>query len=140
MIIVKIDSLSTTDATAVISDLQAKHGVSHLDVVIANAGICKPQGFGPAADLKLSDMKEHIDTNAIAPFLLFQATLPLLKKATHGPGKFAGISSPIASIGGMEQRPYPMTAYGASKAMLNFLVRKIHFENEDIISFAVDPG
>lgn len=140
LIVVKLDSQSTTDPAAVVSELEQKHNITYIDVVIANAGISNPQGFGPAAELKLVDLREHIDVNAIAPFLLYQATLPLLKKAAHGPGKFVGVSSPIGSIGGMEQRPYPMTAYGVSKAALNFVLRKIHFEHEDLISFALDPG
>ena len=50
------------------------------------------------------------------------------------------MGSAVGSIGGMEKRPAPMFAYGASKAMLNYLIRKIHFENESITAFAIDPG
>ena len=65
--------------------------------------------------------------------------VPLLQKSRHG-AKFVGIGSPLGSIGGMEQRPYPCAAYGASKAVLHWLVRKVHFENKDIVSFVLDPG
>ena len=140
LIVVKLDSASTNDPATVVQKLQDEHNITYLDVVIANAGISLPQAFGPAASVKASDLKEHFNVNTIGPLLLFQATLPLLKEAAHGSGKYVGVSSPIGSIGGMEQRPYPMTAYGVSKAALNWLVRKIHFENEDIISFALDPG
>ena len=40
----------------------------------------------------------------------------------------------------MEKRPVPMGAYGVSKTAAHYLVRKIHFENEGLIAFAVDPG
>lgn len=40
----------------------------------------------------------------------------------------------------MEKRPVPMSAYGVSKAAAHYLVRKIHFENEGLIAFALDPG
>ena len=92
-------------------------------------GITKSQAFGPAVEVKASDVKEHFDVNTVGPLLLFRATLPLLKRAAHGSGKYIGVSSPIGSIGGMEQHPYPMTAYRISKAALNYFVRKIYFEN-----------
>lgn len=50
------------------------------------------------------------------------------------------MGSAIGSIGAMEKRPAPMFAYGASKAMVHYLVRKVHFENERITAFAIDPG
>ena len=77
-------------------------------------------------------------TTSSGPFVLFQATLPLLR-ASSSP-KFVLLGSPVGSIAGMEQRPVPMGGYGASKAMAHYLVRKIHFENPDLIAFAVDPG
>ena len=120
--------------------LQTKHNITTLDNVIAKAGISDWKAFGPIASVKIDDVKEHVDVNAIESLLLFQATLPLLRKVTYGPGKFVTVSSPIGSIGAMEQRPYPMAAYGASKAMVNYLTRKIHFEREELIAFAVDPG
>lgn len=46
----------------------------------------------------------------------------------------------MGSIGGMEERPFPAYAYGASKALAHYTARKIHFTHENIISFALDPG
>lgn len=46
----------------------------------------------------------------------------------------------MATIGAMEMRPFPLAAYGVSKAALNYFVRKIHFENEELVAFALDPG
>jgi NAD(P)-dependent dehydrogenase (short-subunit alcohol dehydrogenase family) len=34
----------------------------------------------------------------------------------------------------------PVTAYGSSKAAVNYIVRKIHFENPDLIAFPIHPG
>ena len=140
LITVKIDSASPTDAAAAIESLQNKYHIFSLDTVIANAGISATKAFGPVANMKVDDVKEHVNVNAIGPLLLFQATLPLLRKAVHGLGKFVFVSSPIGSIGAMEQRLYPMPAYGASKAMANYLTRKVHFEHEDLVAFAIDPG
>lgn len=40
----------------------------------------------------------------------------------------------------MDKYPIPATAYGASKAALNYVVRKIHVENEGLIAFPLHPG
>ena len=64
--------------------------------------------------------------------------LPLLQKSEGS--KFIGIGSPLGSVGGMDQRPFPATAYGTSKAVLHWLVRKIHFEHPELISVVIDPG
>ncbi|KAJ6164161.1 hypothetical protein N7470_002833 [Penicillium chermesinum] len=114
LIVVKIDSKSSTDPAAAVETLQREHGIDHLDVVIANAGIS--QDFSP----------------------VHGAIYPLLKKSKHP--TFVGVGSPLGSIGGMEQRPYPCAAYGPSKAILHWIVRKIHLENEDFVSFVADPG
>ena len=56
---------------------------------------------------------------------------------------FVGVGSAMGSIGGMEERwMYPGTAYGVSKAVLHWFVRKVHFEEREkgVLAFAVDPG
>lgn len=136
VIVVKIDSGSTTDAAAAIKLLQSEHSITHLDVVIANAGIS--DSYQPPATVSIDEMKTLINVNAIGSLILFQAVLPLLQKSPKP--KFVAVSSPLGSIGGMELRPYPMVGYGTSKAALNYIVRKIHFAHEDLVSFAVDPG
>lgn len=134
---VKLDSKSTTDPHTAISSLQSTHGITHLDVVIANAGIITD--YSPVATVPLDAVTEHMTVNGFGPLLLFQAALPLLQKSTR-PGKFVGVGSPAGSIAGMEMRPFPMAAYGPSKAVLHWFVRKIHLEHEGLISFVVDPG
>ena len=74
----------------------------------------------------------------IGPLALFQVVLPLLQISTKLE-QFVTVSSPIGSIGGMGPDPAPMAAYGASKAALNYLTRKIHFEYGCLISFPVSP-
>jgi NAD(P)-dependent dehydrogenase (short-subunit alcohol dehydrogenase family) len=54
--------------------------------------------------------------------------LPLLKASTCP--KFIPISSGTASIGYFAALKTEYLAYGASKAALNYLTRRIHFENE----------
>ncbi len=102
--------------------------------MIANAGISS--SFAPVASTALKDVKEHLAVNGIGPLLLFQSVLELLKNGS----KFAIVNSAMGSIGAMETRPFPFFAYGASKAFANYLIRKIHFENEELVAFAIDPG
>lgn len=84
-------------------------------------------------------MTDHFSVNTIGSLLLFQATAPLLRLASRP--IFIAISSGAGSIGGMEAlKDVQNTAYGASKAALNFVVRKIHFENPGLIAFSVNPG
>lgn len=136
LIVVKIDAKSPTDPAATVETLQTEHGIDYLDVVIANAGIS--EDFSPVHEVSISVVREHVEVNAYGPIYLYQAVYPLLKKSTKP--TFVGVGSPMGSIGGMEQRPYPSAAYGPSKAMLHWIVRKIHFENEDFVSFVADPG
>ncbi|KAL8791248.1 MAG: hypothetical protein Q9213_000205 [Squamulea squamosa] len=135
LIIVKIDNKSDSDPTDAVASIQSQ-GITKLDLVIANAGICSD--FAPVATVDPSVFKEHVVVNGFSPLFLFQAVLPLLQK-TQG-AKFVGIGSPMGSIGGMDQRPYPLTAYGGSKALQHWLVRKVHFEHPELISLVVDPG
>lgn len=135
LIVVKIDNKSPTDPAHAIAEIK-EQGVTHLDLVIANAGICND--FAGLATCDLAVVQEHITVNGMGTLYLFQATLPLLQKREGA--KFVGIGSPMGSIGGMDMRPFPMTAYGTSKAILHWLVRKIHFEHPELVSLVVDPG
>ena len=46
----------------------------------------------------------------------------------------------MGSISGIESRPFPSASYGMSKAMLHWMVRKIHQEHANITAFVLDPG
>ncbi|KAL8995795.1 MAG: hypothetical protein Q9169_004553 [Polycauliona sp. 2 TL-2023] len=135
IIIVKIDNKDESDPATAVSAIQSQ-GVAKLDLVIANAGICSD--FAPVATVDPTIFKEHVVVNGFAPLFLFQAVLPMMQKSDGA--KFVGIGSPMGSIGGMEMRPFPMTAYGASKAILHWIVRKVHFEHPELVSLVVDPG
>ncbi|CZR65883.1 related to ketoreductase [Phialocephala subalpina] len=136
IIAVKIVSSDESAAHTAMQHLQAEHGITKLDVVIANAGIAKY--FGPASSTPIAEMREHLEINALAPLILFQSTASLLKAALKP--KFVVISTKGSTIGGMENEPFPLTAYGTSKAAVNYIVRKIHFENPWLIAFPIHPG
>ena len=135
--VVKIESTSDTQAREAIASLTS-HGIKKIDIVIANAGIFKLAAFQKVADMKPSDLMEHFDVNTAGVVRIFQATLPLLQKSSKP--IFMVNSSLVGTISGMEHMPWTVSSYGASKAAVNFLTRRIHFENEDIIAVAVHPG
>jgi len=136
LIMVKIDSSLENDAAAAVEILGSKHDITKIDTVIANAGI--PGTLGPVVSITADEVLNNVRVNSLGPLFLFQATLPLLNKSSRP--KFVVLGSQAGSIGDMEKAPFPMAAYGSSKAMTHYFVRKIHFEHKDIISFAVEPG
>ena len=140
VVLVKIDSVSETDAAAAVKELQASHGIDHLDVVVANAAIS--DAYHSAVETPLEAFKRHMAVNAVGPLVLFQAVAPLLAKSKiEGLPKFVTINSAQGSIGEMDDfGAAPTTAYGCSKAALNYMTRKIHYEHEKMISFALSPG
>ena len=75
---------------------------------------------------------------------LFRATRPLLLQAAADgkEPKFMTMSSSAGSIGGQDRAPVPNSAYGPSKAALNWITMKIHLENKDLglCAFAMHPG
>lgn len=136
LIIVKIESTSTTDAAEAVKLLGSKYAINHLDVVIANAGLGK--FWGTALETPISEFKEHLDVNVTGTLVLFQAVHELLSAASNP--KFIPIGTPVGSIGEMENYPLGSTAYGSSKAALNFLTRKLHFENPNMVIYPLAPG
>lgn len=137
LIIVKISSTSETDAVAAVKELETLHKIKALDIVIANAGISKVYPRVEAA--QTSDLLEHYHVNVVGNIILFRAVLPLLRRSQQTP-KFIPMGSAAGTIGGQEKAPVPNAAYGPSKAALNWVTKKIHLENEDLIAFPIHPG
>ncbi|KZP15550.1 NAD(P)-binding protein [Athelia psychrophila] len=108
-----------------------------LDVVIANAGISNYDG--PTMDTPEEQLRDHYEVNVIGTHVLLCATYPLLAASTPAP-KFVAISSMGGSIAQGTPIPKGMLAYGASKAALNYLMRKVHFEYPGLICFPMCPG
>lgn len=136
LVIVGIDSGIEDSATKAVLSLQSKHKITHVDVVIANAGIC--EGFSTIAKLSTKVLAKHLDINTYGPLYLFQAVLPLREKSPSP--KFEAIGSPIGSMSGMESRPMSRAAYGISTAILHYITRKIHQKHMNITTFAINHG
>jgi len=135
LITVKIDSTLSSDPSMAVQQLAAQ-GIHHLDIVIANAGISLSS---PAvAELDPSDLDRHMEVNVYGVVRLFQAVLPLLRQSPTGNPKWVSMSSTAGNITNMI--PIPNASYGTSKAALNWLTKRAHFENDDVTIFAISPG
>jgi NAD(P)-dependent dehydrogenase (short-subunit alcohol dehydrogenase family) len=126
--IIKLTSGDEADNEAAVAEVQKVAG--RLDVVIANAAI--GMVTGPSLSTSSQAMAEHYAVNTIGPLVLFQATYPLLKASSSTP-KFIPISSSGGSIEKRAGTPgLPYLAYGASKAALNYLARKLRADHEGL--------
>ncbi|KII87072.1 hypothetical protein PLICRDRAFT_243937 [Plicaturopsis crispa FD-325 SS-3] len=132
--IVKLTSADVAENEAAAAYIKETAG--RLDVVIANAGISK--SVGPALTTSPAAYHEHFNVNVVGTLVLFQATYPLLQTSTPSP-KFIAISSVAGSLA-VADKMFPVSPYGISKAAENYLVRRLHAENEGLISVAVHPG
>ena len=135
LIIVKIDSFSETDPKTAIEEIKSR-GITAVDIVVANAGIC--QVFPQVHEVDFSNLLEHLQVNVFGVIQLFKAVRPLLL-ASRQP-KFVTISTSAGSLSEMELRNFPNSAYGTSKATLNYITLKTHFENPTLTAFPLDPG
>ncbi|KAG8157440.1 hypothetical protein KVR01_012824 [Diaporthe batatas] len=135
LIVVKIDATVHQDAFDAVKELEEKHGIEYLDIVIPNAGISNI--WPPVLDLKLEDLKAHTEPNVYGFISLYQATRALLKKSTKGPQLI-----PMGSNGGdlTNQPPIPNAAYGPTKAAVNWLTIRINTEDEWLNAWVINPG
>ncbi|KAH0387968.1 NAD(P)-binding protein, partial [Aureobasidium melanogenum] len=132
-----IDATVPLHSKLAVETITHTHGYDHVDVVVANSGIS--DYYSTAAETPLEALRTHFEVNTIGPLALFQAFLPLLTKSSNP--KFVAMSTGVASMSEMEaMQSMPVTAYGASKAALNYIVRKIHFENPEVCSWVLIPG
>lgn len=141
LIVIKIDSASESDPSTAVKALKENHNIEHLDIVIANAGIS--HSFQTILQSSSGSIQDHFAINTVAPIVLLQATAPLLKASPNGRPRFIAISSVMGSISGMdvlEGLPPLSSPYGASKAALNWFIRKAHFEESWLTCFAIHPG
>ncbi|THW76213.1 NAD(P)-binding protein [Aureobasidium pullulans] len=134
---IQVDATVPLHAKQAVETITQIYGYNHVDVVIANSGIS--DYYSTAAETPLGALRTHFEVNTIGPLAPFQAFLPLLLQSAHP--RFVAMTSGAASLIEMEHMPLmPITAYGASKAALNYIVRKIHFENPGVCSWVLSPG
>ncbi|EHK21237.1 uncharacterized protein TRIVIDRAFT_52152 [Trichoderma virens Gv29-8] len=135
IVVLKYDAGVEQDAFNLVKDIKDKHGIDHLDIVVANAGISK--SYPLVKDVRRVDIQQHIDVNAYGMVFLYQATRELLQKSTKKP-IFVTIGSGAGSLG--RQPPVPNAAYGPSKTIVNWYGVRINAEEEWLNTFVLDPG
>ncbi|KAF9474780.1 NAD(P)-binding protein [Pholiota conissans] len=133
--VVKCVSADKEDNDALAKQIGQRWG--RIDVVIANAGISN--SVSKVHETPIAQFEDHFSINVLGPIALFQAFYDLLKASPHQP-RFIPISSGCGSLVIMPPLPLEVSAYGTSKAALNWATRKIHFENEWLVSFPLCPG
>ncbi|TVY46624.1 Norsolorinic acid ketoreductase, partial [Lachnellula occidentalis] len=134
LITVKIDACIEGDAAAAVESLRTNHGISYIDVVVANAGVSYV--FPKVSELRIEDLMGHMTPNVFGLVWLYQATLPLLLRA--GRPRWVTMGSVAGSI--ESQPPMNNAAYGPSKATAHWLTKRMHSEEATLAAFVTSPG
>ncbi|RSH92077.1 hypothetical protein EHS25_008489 [Saitozyma podzolica] len=132
VVVVKLDAGVASDAKTAIDELKSKHGVTKLDIVIANAAIM--HDFASLATIPLEDFEQMWRVNTLGSLALFQACVPLMPKGA----KFIFMSSGASIIDRIPDKTD--AGYGITKSAVNYLARYAHFENPDLVIFSMSPG
>lgn len=117
------------DANRPVITQEQLSGVSHIDVVISNAGNSSGGFTETALTVTAEALHDDFQVNAVAPIMLFQACWPLLAKSSDP--KYVLITSTLGSIKILGMEAMPGVTYGASKAAANWLVKKMSAEMKD---------
>ncbi|CCH42565.1 3-oxoacyl-[acyl-carrier-protein] reductase [Wickerhamomyces ciferrii] len=107
-----------------------------IDVLISNAGIA--QSYKSLLETPKEKFINHFNVNAVGPILLVKALYKYLQKSQTK--HIAFVSSLAGSIN--EFIPFSTSAYGQSKAALNYAVKEFSFEleSEGFTVIALHPG
>ena len=95
LLIVAYDASREDSANEAVAKLEKEHGVEHLDIVVANAGISKQ--YPLVREVRRTDVLEHVDVNVLGIVALYQATRPLLQRSSRAQKP---IFAPMGSLSG----------------------------------------
>ncbi|CCH40888.1 3-oxoacyl-[acyl-carrier-protein] reductase [Wickerhamomyces ciferrii] len=118
-------------------DEQLKNIASNgIDVLISNAGI--QHSYKPLLETPKERFINHFNVNAVGPILLVKALYKYLQKSQTK--HIAFVSSSAGSIN--DYIPFSTSAYGQSKAALNYAVKEFSFEleSEGFTVISLNPG
>ncbi|KAL2130927.1 hypothetical protein VTI74DRAFT_5752 [Chaetomium olivicolor] len=79
LIVVKLDLNVPSDPATAIKELSSVHGINHIDILVANAGIALK--WVKVSEVTQNDIQQHVDVNVHGFIHLAQAFLPVLQKA-----------------------------------------------------------
>ncbi|KAJ6102954.1 hypothetical protein N7486_005381 [Penicillium sp. IBT 16267x] len=137
--VVKIDATSATDPTDAVKELASK-GISHIDTLIANAGICAL--WPRVSEVKVKDIQNHVDVNIYGFVYLYQAFRALLKESKEPKWVTIGSSSGCLTVRKFDSNFIPMrnAAYAPTKVVQHWYTKAISVEDEWLNAFPIDPG
>ncbi|RAO71319.1 uncharacterized protein BHQ10_007331 [Talaromyces amestolkiae] len=115
--VVKIEATSPTDSADAVKELVAVKGIDHIDILIANAGMAL--GWPTVEEVQVDDIQKHVDVNIYGFLRLYQAFLPLLKKAKD---------------------PKWVTIGSSAAFLTHWYTKAISAEAPWLTAFPVDPG
>ncbi len=113
------ESLDVTNADSIdqlVKHIEARHG--HIDILINNAGIAT---MGPMAEIPADKLRQQFETNVIAPTVMVQQCLPLLRQSQQA------MIINIGSISGVLTTPFA-GPYCASKAAIHSISEAMRLE------------
>ena len=93
---VKYEAAAEQDAFNVVKEIQQKHQINYLDIVVANAGVVKSHPL--VKDVKRAEIQELFLINVLSVVSLYQATRSLLKESPNQP-IFAPMGSGAGALG-----------------------------------------
>jgi NAD(P)-dependent dehydrogenase (short-subunit alcohol dehydrogenase family) len=127
-VVVRADLTHSEDCERVVN--QALHHFERVDALVNNLGRIHP--IAPLAKATAEDWHANLAVNLVAPALMIEAALPLLRQSK---GRVINVSS------GAGERAYPgWGVYCTAKAGLNMLTQVQAQEEPDITLVAVKPG
>jgi NAD(P)-dependent dehydrogenase (short-subunit alcohol dehydrogenase family) len=110
------------------------NAITTINALICSAGWSP--SMVPTLSVSINDLQECFQINTIGPLIAIQALWPLLQPCPDP--KFIVLTSSVGSISAME--PFPGAPYGPSKTAVNWIVRSLHLQHENLISVALHPG
>lgn len=136
LVLVSLDASNLEDPAKAIEAVKGA-GVTHLDIVIANAGISPaPSPLDVAA---LGEVVDALHVNTLSPIALYQASKPMLENSKKP--IWLSVSSAAGSITNLpEYQAHWLLGYGISKAALDFFTMAVHSANPSFIAYAIHPG
>ncbi|KAF2279408.1 NAD(P)-binding protein [Westerdykella ornata] len=135
LILLSLDCSRLEDPAKAI-EAASNAGISHIDLLIANAAIASA---GEPQSLALKDVVDVLNVNVISPIALFQAAKPLLDKSAKPIWiSVSSIAGSIASI--KEQKFTQFLPYSMSKTALNNFTVTLHGAEPHLIAYAIHPG
>lgn len=114
------------------AQLAARIGDGGLDLLVHNASTLGPRGLLPLESMGVTDLRDVLETNVLAPLALTRLVLPGLLRAR---GTVITISSDAAV-----EHYETWGGYGMSKAALDHLAGTLAAEHAELSVYAVDPG